>query len=63
MVLLSADSTGAVSLLAPLPALLVALLFALAAVRRSPPLRLAGLCLGTLYAVAGVLVSLVGTFG
>lgn len=63
MVLLSVDSAGAVPLLAPLPALLVALLFALAAVRRSPRLHLAGLVLGVLYVVAGLLVSLVGTFG
>ena len=35
VVLLSVDSTGKVPLFAPLPALLVALLFALAAVRRS----------------------------
>ena len=62
VVLLSVDSTGAVSLLAPLPVLLVALLFALAAVRRSPLLRLAGLSLGSLYALAGVLISLTGTF-
>lgn len=57
------DSTGAVPLLAPLPALLVGLLFALAAVRRSPLLCLAGLVLGALYAVAGVLLALPGTFG
>ena len=63
VVLLSVDSTGAIPLLAPLPALLVALLFALAAVRRSAPLRVAGLSLGVLYTVAGLLVSLVGTFG
>lgn len=56
-------AAGAVPLLAPLPALLVALLFALAAVRRSPQLHLAGLLLGGLYVVAGLLVSLVGTFG
>ncbi|HVF01092.1 MAG TPA: hypothetical protein VNA27_07105 [Rubrobacteraceae bacterium] len=62
VVLLSVDSTGAAPLLAPLPALLVALLFALAAVRRSALLRLAGLSLGVLYAVAGVLVSLVRAF-
>ena len=61
VVLLSVDSTGAVPLLAPLPALLVALLFALAAVRRGPLLRLAGLSLGILYAVAGVLVTLAGS--
>lgn len=62
VVLLSVDGTGAVPLLAPLPALLVALLFALAAVRRSTLLRLAGLCLGTLYAAAGVLSSLTSSF-
>lgn len=62
VVLYSVDSTGAIPLLAPLPALLVGLLFALAAVRRSPLLRLAGLSLGTLYVVAGVLVSLAGAF-
>ena len=63
VVLLSVDSTGAVSLLAPLPALLVGLLFALAAVRRSALLRLAGLSLGVLYAVAGLLVALARAFG
>ena len=47
VVLLSVDSTGAVPLLAPLPALLVGLLFALAAVRRSALLCLAGLSLGS----------------
>lgn len=62
VVLLSVDSTGAVPLFALLPALLVALLFALAAVRRSALLRLAGLCLGTLYAAAGVLTSLTSSF-
>ena len=62
VVLLSADCVGAVPLLAPLPALLVALLFALTAVRRGPLLRLAGLSLGVLYAVAGVLVSLAEAF-
>ncbi len=62
VVLLSVDSTGAVPLLALLSALLVALLFALAAVRRSALLRLAGLCLGTLYAAAGVLTSLTSSF-
>lgn len=62
VVLLSVDSTGAVPLLAPLPVLLVGLLFALAAVRRSALLRLAGLCLGTLYAAAGVLLSLTSSF-
>lgn len=60
VVLLSVDSTGAVPLLAPLPALLVALLFALAAVRRSLLLRQAGLVFGTLYVLAGVLISLTG---
>ncbi len=44
---------GAVPLLAPLPALLVALLFALAAVCRSPRLHLAGLVLGVLYVLGG----------
>jgi hypothetical protein len=63
VVLLFVDSMGAVPLLAPLPAVLVGLLFALAAVRRSVLLRLAGLSLGILYALAGVLVSLAGTFG
>lgn len=46
VVLFSVDSTGAIPLLASLPALLVVLLFALAAVRRSALLRLAGLVLG-----------------
>lgn len=63
VVLLSVDSTGAIPLLAPLPALLVTFVFALAAVRWSALLRFAGLSLGSLYAVAGVLVSLAGTFG
>lgn len=62
VVLLSVDSMGAVPLLAPLPALLVALLFALASVRRSLLFRLAGLSLGVLYVLAGVLVSLAGAF-
>lgn len=62
VVLLSVDSTGGIPLLAPLPALLVALLFALAAVRRSVLLRLAGLCLGTFYAVAGILPPLTSAF-
>ncbi|MBA3390623.1 MAG: hypothetical protein H0U02_14920 [Rubrobacter sp.] len=57
------DSAGVVPLLAPLPALLVGLLFALAAVRRSPLLRLAGLSLGGLYVLAGTLLKLMGTFG
>jgi hypothetical protein len=57
------DSTGAVPLLAPLPALLVAFLFTLAAVLRSPFLRLAGLLLGVLYTPASVLLSLMSTFG
>ena len=61
VVLRSVDSAGAVPLLAPLPVLLVALLFALAAVRRSPRLHLAGLVLGVLYVAAGLLVSLVGS--
>jgi hypothetical protein len=52
-----------IPLLAPLPALLVALLFALVAVRRSPLLRLAGLFLGGLYALVVVVLSLVSSFG
>lgn len=60
VVLSSVDSMGAIPLLAPLPALLVALLFALAAIRRSPLLRLAGLLLGVLYVLAGVLLALAG---
>jgi hypothetical protein len=56
------DSTGAVPLLAPLPALLVAFLFTLAAVLRSPFLRLAGLLLGVLYTPASVMLSLLSTF-
>jgi hypothetical protein len=63
VVLLSVDSAGVVPLLAPLPALLVGLLFALATVRRSPLLRLAGLSLGVLYVLASLLLKLVGTFG
>jgi hypothetical protein len=43
-------------------ATLVALLFALATVRRRPRLRLAGLSLGVLYALAVVLLSLLSTF-
>ncbi len=62
VVLYSVDSAGAIPLLAPLPALLVALLFALAAVRWSPLLRLSGLVLGTLYVFAGVMLSLIGAF-
>ena len=62
VVLLSVDSTGAIPLLAPLPALLVALLFALGAVRRSALLRSAGLLLGVMYAFVGVLASLAGAF-
>jgi hypothetical protein len=42
--------------------LLVGLLFVLAAVRRSPLLRLAGLSLEGLYVLAGLLVSRAGTF-
>lgn len=61
VVVLSVDSRGAIPLLAPLPALLVALVYALAAVRRSILLRLAGLFLGTLYALTGVVLSLVGS--
>lgn len=63
VVLLSVDSTGAIPLLAPLPALVVGLLFALAAVRRSALLRLAGLFLVNLYVLAGVLIAVAGTFG
>lgn len=63
VVLRSVDSAGAVPLLVPIPALLVALLFALAAVRQSPQLHAAGLLLAVLYALAGLLVSLVGAFG
>ena len=62
VVLLSIDSAGAIPLLTPLPALLVAFLFALAAVRGSPLLRLAGLVLGSLYVFAGVMLSLAGAF-
>ena len=62
-VLYSVDSLGEIPLLAPLPALLVALMFAVAAVRRSSLLRLAGLFLGGMYVLTGVLVSLAGTFG
>ena len=62
VVLLLVDSTGAVPLLASLPALLVAFLFALGAVRRGALLRSAGLLLGVLYALAGLLVSLAGAF-
>ena len=57
------DSTGVVPLLAPVRAVVVALLFALAAVRGSLPLRLAGLCLGVLYALAGTLIRLLSFFG
>ncbi len=46
-----------------MPALLVALLFALAAVLRRLRLRLAGLSLGVLYVLAGLLLKLMGTFG
>lgn len=60
VVLYSVDSAGAIPLLAPLPALLVALLFALAAVRQSPLLRLAGLVLGSLYVFVGVMLALTG---
>jgi hypothetical protein len=63
VVLFSIDATGMIPLLTPLPALLVALLLALAAVRRSVLLRLAGLFLGSLYALVAVLLSLVSTFG
>jgi hypothetical protein len=62
VVLFSVDATGMSPLLMPLPALLVALLFALAAVRRSALLRLAGLFLGSLYALAGVLIELIKAF-
>ncbi len=63
MVLLSVDSAGAIPLLAPLPELLVTLLFAVSAVRSSPLLRLAGIASGSIYVFAGVLVSLVETLG
>jgi hypothetical protein len=59
MLLSSVDSVVAIPLLAPLPALLVALLFALAAVRRCPLLRLARLFLGSLCTIGGFLVSLI----
>jgi hypothetical protein len=45
-----------------LPALLVALLFTLAVIRRSVLLRLAGLCLGTLCAVVVILPPLTSSF-
>ncbi len=63
VVVLSVDSRGAIPLLAPLPAFVVGLLFALAAVRRSLLLRLVGLSLGVLYVLAGLLLKLIGTFG
>lgn len=53
------NSVGAIPLLSLFPALLVALVYALAAVRRSILLRLVGLFLGTLYVLAGVVLSLV----
>ena len=63
VVVLSVDSRGAIPLLALLPALVMALLFALAAVRRSLLLRIAGLSLGILYVFVGLLFELIGTFG
>jgi len=63
VVLYSVDSAGAIPILSLFPALLVALVFALAAIRRSLLLRLAGLSLGVFYVLAGLLLKLVGTFG
>ena len=64
VVVLSVDSGGrAIPLLALLPALVMALLFALAAVRRSLLLRMTGLSRGILYVFVGLLFKLMGTFG
>lgn len=62
VVFLSVNSTGAAPLLAPLPTLLVAFLFALVTILRGPFLRLAGLLLGVLYTPASVLLSLLSAF-
>ncbi len=61
VVVLSVDSRGAIPLLALLLALVMALLFTLAAVRKSLLLRIAGLSLSILYVFVGLLFELIGT--
>ena len=53
---------GGVSPLALSPAVLAALTLSLAAVRRDPLLRLVAICAGSLYALAGLAVSLAKAF-
>ncbi len=61
-VIFSVFAFGRVSPLSLLPAVLVAVVLALGAARRSPLLSLAAICAGVLYALVGVAVSLARAF-
>ena len=61
-VIFASFTFGRVSPLSLLPAVLVAVVLALGAARRSPLLGLAGICVGVLYVLVGLVVSLARAF-